>query len=59
MKGVFTVLKPVCESVVVNCSKKNVENLKNILSEIPSKALQNYQSYVLFPIEFQLSETSE
>lgn len=59
VKDVFAMLKPVCDSVVVNCNKKNVENLKNILSEIPPKALQNYQSYILFPIEYQLAKTSE
>lgn len=59
VKGVFAMLKPVCDSVVVSCNKKNVENLKNILSEIPPKALQNYQSYILFPIEYQLAKTSE
>lgn len=59
LKGVFALLKPVCDSVVVSCNKKNVENLKNILSEIPPKALQNYQSYVLFPIEYQLAKTSD
>ena len=59
VKGIFAVLKPVCDSVVVNCNKKNVENLKTLLSEIPPKALQNYQSYVLFPIELQLCKSSE
>lgn len=59
VKGVFAILKPICDSVVLNCNKKNVENLTNVLSEIPPKALQNYQSYILFPIEFQLCKTSD
>ncbi|XP_075231427.1 telo2 interacting protein 1 isoform X2 [Lycorma delicatula] len=51
----FGALKPVCDGLVKKPTKENVQRLQNNLKSIPKPALQRFQSYVIFPIEGNLS----
>lgn len=54
----FRALKPVCDDILLNVSEKTVNELNNILSNLPPKSIQKCQSYICFPIELQLMKLS-
>lgn len=56
--AVFRALKPVCDDILLNVSEKTVNELSNVLFNLPPKSIQMCQSYICFPIELQLMKLS-
>lgn len=54
----FSKLKPVCDQLITNPSKQNVNQLLKVLKETPSQAIQKLTHYILLPIELHLRNDS-
>lgn len=52
--GVFTALKTVCDKLIIDVNKNNIEDLNNLLTSLPQNSIQKFQPYICFPIEIQL-----
>lgn len=56
--AVFKALKPICDDILLNVSEQTVNELSNLLLNLPPKSIQKCQSYICFPIELQLMRLS-
>lgn len=46
----FTVLKPLCDSLIKNPDIYTARNVANILTKISDKVIQDLLEYILFPL---------
>lgn len=50
----FTILKPLCDSLMKNPDAKSARDIANALPNISNKVIQNLFEYILFPFIIHL-----
>jgi len=50
----FRILKPACDAFITEPNNANTKYLKNTLTTIPDDALEQFQPYILIPLDIHL-----